>query len=133
MYRPVSVLLRMNSPVRNLLPYLSQIKQQDHIRFPHLDKQYKNHDWLCQWNNSKQQSNSIKKHTLTLQATRSPMAHSITLTLATLQILALPSRWVESAIALTVLLVVINNHKPLAHRQHWVVARAVKFTVLGLG
>ena len=50
------------------------------------------------------------------------LAHSITLTLATLQILALPSRWVESAIALSVLVAAINNLKPLVHGRRWVAA-----------
>lgn len=50
------------------------------------------------------------------------IAHSITLSLATLQILALPSRWVESVIALSVLVAAINNLKPLVHGRRWVAA-----------
>ena len=50
------------------------------------------------------------------------LAHSITLSLATLQILALPSRWVESAIAASVLIAAINNLKPLVHGRRWVAA-----------
>jgi len=49
------------------------------------------------------------------------LAHSITLTLASLQVLSLPSRWVESAIALSVVVAALNNifpifrgHRPLA-------------------
>jgi hypothetical protein len=41
------------------------------------------------------------------------VAHSITLTLAGLHVIALPSRWVESAIAASVLLAAMNNLVPL--------------------
>ncbi len=41
------------------------------------------------------------------------LAHSITLSLATLGIVSLPSRWVESTIALSVVLAAVNNVKPL--------------------
>ena len=41
------------------------------------------------------------------------LAHSITLTLASLQLIALPSRWVESAIAASVVLAALNNLVPL--------------------
>ncbi len=41
------------------------------------------------------------------------LAHSITLTLASLQVIALPSRWVESAIAASVVLAALNNIFPL--------------------
>ncbi|SFL49830.1 HupE / UreJ protein [Rugamonas rubra] len=41
------------------------------------------------------------------------LAHSLTLTLAGLQLVALPSRWVESAIAASVLLAALNNLLPL--------------------
>jgi hypothetical protein len=41
------------------------------------------------------------------------LAHSLTLTLASLQLLSLPSRWVESAIAASVLLAALNNLFPL--------------------
>lgn len=41
------------------------------------------------------------------------LAHSLTLTLASLQVLALPSRWVESAIAASVVLAAVNNLFPL--------------------
>jgi hypothetical protein len=52
------------------------------------------------------------------------VAHSITLTLATLEIVALPSRWVESAIALSVVLAAINNVFPLVAHGRWVAAFA---------
>jgi HupE / UreJ protein len=52
------------------------------------------------------------------------LAHSITLTLATLEIVALPSRWVESAIALSVVLAAINNVFPLVSHGRWVAAFA---------
>src|SRR5258708_35327423 len=40
------------------------------------------------------------------------VAHSITLTLAALDVVALPSRWVESAIALSVVLAPVNTFEP---------------------
>ncbi|OFA05636.1 HupE/UreJ family protein [Duganella sp. HH101] len=41
------------------------------------------------------------------------LAHSLTLTLASLSLIALPSRWVESAIAASVVLAALNNVYPL--------------------
>jgi hypothetical protein len=52
------------------------------------------------------------------------LAHSITLTLATLQVISLPSRWVESAIAASVVLAALNNLFPLIYGKRWVVAFA---------
>jgi len=50
------------------------------------------------------------------------LAHSITLTLAVNDLIHLPSRVVESGIALTVLLGAINNLVPVVHERRWVVA-----------
>ncbi len=50
------------------------------------------------------------------------VAHSITLTLATLGLLAPPSRLVESSIALSVVLAALNNVWPLFHARRWMVA-----------
>ena len=50
------------------------------------------------------------------------IAHSITLTLATLQIISLPSRWVEAAIAASVVLAALNNLFPIILKRRWVVA-----------
>ena len=50
------------------------------------------------------------------------VAHSITLTLAALQIVSLPSRWVESAIAASVVLAAANNLWPVVERRRWLVA-----------
>jgi HupE / UreJ protein len=50
------------------------------------------------------------------------IAHSITLTLAALQIISLPSRWVESAIAASVVLAAVNNLFPVVERKRWLVA-----------
>ncbi len=50
------------------------------------------------------------------------LAHSITLSLATLGLVSLPSRWVESAIAASVVLAALNNLWPLFHRRRWMVA-----------
>ncbi|MFP3568514.1 HupE/UreJ family protein [Paraburkholderia sp. SIMBA_030] len=49
-------------------------------------------------------------------------AHAITLSLATLHVVALPSRWVEIAIAVTILLSALNNIVPLVRRRRWLVA-----------
>jgi hypothetical protein len=52
------------------------------------------------------------------------LAHSITLTLAALSIVSLPSRWVESAIALSVVLAALNNVFPTVQRGRWIAAFA---------
>jgi hypothetical protein len=52
------------------------------------------------------------------------VAHSITLTLATLHIISLPSRWVESAIALSVVVAALNNVFPLFQGSRWIAAFA---------
>ncbi|MBC8752233.1 hypothetical protein OKW42_001027 [Paraburkholderia sp. WC7.3d] len=51
-------------------------------------------------------------------------AHAITLSLATLHVVALPSRWVEVAIAMTILLSALNNIVPLVRARRWLVAFA---------
>jgi hypothetical protein len=50
------------------------------------------------------------------------VAHSITLTLAALGLVSLPSRLVESAIAASVVLAALNNVWPLFHGRRWWVA-----------
>jgi hypothetical protein len=50
------------------------------------------------------------------------LAHSITLTLATLGVVALPSRLVESGIAASVVLAALNNLWPIFHGRRAVVA-----------
>jgi hypothetical protein len=50
------------------------------------------------------------------------VAHSITLSMAALGVLSLPSRWVESAIALSVLLAALNNLRPVTHGRRWIAA-----------
>jgi len=50
------------------------------------------------------------------------LAHSITLTLAVNNLIYLPSRWVESGIALTVLLGAANNLLPRVLERRWAVA-----------
>ena len=52
------------------------------------------------------------------------LAHSITLTLATLGVVALPSRLVESAIAASVVLAALNNLWPIFHGRRALVAFA---------
>lgn len=50
------------------------------------------------------------------------VAHSITLALAALSVVALPSRLVESAIAASVVLAALNNLWPVVQRARWLVA-----------
>lgn len=50
------------------------------------------------------------------------VAHSITLTLAALDLVRLPARLVESAIAASVVLAALNNMVPLVSERRWVVA-----------
>jgi hypothetical protein len=49
-------------------------------------------------------------------------AHSITLSLAALGLVELPSRFVESAIAASVVLAAANNLRPVVERRRWLVA-----------
>lgn len=60
------------------------------------------------------------------------LAHSITLTLATLGFVALPSRWVEAAIAASVVFAAINNLVPMVRRRVWLLAFAFGL-IHGLG
>jgi hypothetical protein len=52
------------------------------------------------------------------------VAHSITLSLAALGVISLPSRLVESAIAASVVLAALNNIFPVVQGRRWVVAFA---------
>ncbi|MGH8495822.1 MAG: HupE/UreJ family protein [Gammaproteobacteria bacterium] len=52
------------------------------------------------------------------------VAHSITLSLAALEMIALPSRLVESVIAASVVLAALNNLYPVVTRRLWVIAFA---------
>jgi hypothetical protein len=52
------------------------------------------------------------------------IAHSITLSLAALGVISLPTRLTESAIALSVMLAALNNLYPLFQRRRWMVAFA---------
>jgi len=52
------------------------------------------------------------------------LAHSLTLSLAVLGLVHLPSRWVESGIAVTVLLGALNNLRPVIIQRRWAVAFA---------
>jgi len=52
------------------------------------------------------------------------VAHSITLSLAALAVIELPTRLVESGIALSVVLAALNNLWPLVRRGRWLVAFA---------
>jgi hypothetical protein len=50
------------------------------------------------------------------------VAHSLTLSLATLQVITLPARISESAIALSVVLAALNNLFPIVRGSRWIVA-----------
>lgn len=50
------------------------------------------------------------------------VAHSITLSLAALSLISLPSRLVESTIALSVVLAALNNLRPVVGGRRWAVA-----------
>jgi len=50
------------------------------------------------------------------------VAHSITLSLATLGIFSLPSRWVESIIAASIVIAALNNVFPLFRERRWMMA-----------
>jgi len=50
------------------------------------------------------------------------LAHSITLSSAALELIVLPSRWVESAIAATVVLAAVNNLFPIVRVRLWLIA-----------
>jgi hypothetical protein len=50
------------------------------------------------------------------------IAHSITLALAALSVIELPSRVVESAIALSIVLAALNNLRPVVRDRRWMVA-----------
>jgi hypothetical protein len=52
------------------------------------------------------------------------LAHSITLSLATLGVVTPPSRWVESAIAGSVLIAALGNIVAFAERRRWAIAFA---------
>jgi hypothetical protein len=49
-------------------------------------------------------------------------AHSITLSLAAVGAINAPSRWVESAIACSVMLAAANNLRPVATKRRWIIA-----------
>ncbi len=60
------------------------------------------------------------------------LSHSVTLTLATLGIVDLPSRLVESGIAISVIVAAANNLYPIIKQRIWLIAFAFGF-VHGLG
>lgn len=60
------------------------------------------------------------------------VAHSITLSLAVLGLVELPARWVESAIAATLVLAAANNLRPFLPGRPWVIAFALGL-IHGLG
>ncbi len=53
------------------------------------------------------------------------VAHSITLSLAALHVVSLPSRFIESAIAASVVLAALNNVRPVMGHDRWLAAFAL--------
>jgi hydrogenase/urease accessory protein HupE len=70
------------------------------------------------------QRDSLKKALLDVLriVTAFTVAHSITLSLAALGIVTLPSRLIESAIAASVVLAALNNLRPILREDRWVAA-----------
>lgn len=66
-----------------------------------------------------QRYQSVLVRTVTV-VTAFTVAHSITLSLAVLDVVTLPVRWVEIAIAFSVVVVSLNNLKPLLPHSNWV-------------
>ncbi len=79
---------------------------------------------LCRKLNRWQPVNNFKNAFLNVFkiVTAFTIAHSITLSLATLEIVQLPSRLVESAIALSVVLAALNNIYPIFKDNRWLIA-----------
>ena len=75
-----------------------------------------------QWQAS-EYPNSALKDVLKV-VTAFTVAHSITLSLATLQIVSLPSRFIESAIAASVIIAALNNLMPYLLKSRWKAAFA---------
>jgi hypothetical protein len=67
---------------------------------------------------------SLKKSLLEVLkvVTAFTLAHSITLSLAALQVISLPSRFVESTIAASVVFAALNNLRGTIERRRWVMA-----------
>ncbi len=76
---------------------------------------------LVRRDNKWQENNNIREIIIrtTWIVTAFTLAHSITLTLTALNIIHLPSRWVEVGIAITVALAALNNIFPLVLRLGW--------------
>lgn len=75
-----------------------------------------------QWVGTPQIGTAIKE--VLKVVTAFTLAHSITLSLAALQIITLPSRLVESVIAASVVVAALSNLRDGAHTQRWVMAFA---------
>jgi HupE / UreJ protein len=56
------------------------------------------------------------------RATAFTLAHSITLSLAALGVVSLPSRWVESAIAASIIVAAVQNIRGVVDSKRWVMA-----------
>ncbi len=75
-----------------------------------------------QWEGSSSLTGSIKE--VLKVVTAFTLAHSITLSLAALQVISLPSRLVESAIAASVVFAALNNLRGAIESRRWVMAFA---------
>lgn len=73
-----------------------------------------------QWQASESLGHSIKS--IAAIVTAFTVAHSLTLSAAALGWLSLPSRWVEAAIAASIVVAALNNLKPLILKRLWLLA-----------
>jgi hypothetical protein len=75
-----------------------------------------------QWEPAPQLGGAVKE--VFKVVTAFTLAHSITLSLAALQVVTLPSRWVESAIAASVIIAALNNLRGTLENRRWIMAFA---------
>lgn len=73
-----------------------------------------------QWKPAPQLGGAVKE--VFKVVTAFTLAHSITLSLAALQVVTLPSRWVESAIAASVIVAALSNLRGSLENRRWVMA-----------
>ena len=78
--------------------------------------------WDRQWQGAPRFPGALKE--VVKVVTAFTLAHSITLSLAALQVISLPSRLVESAIALSVVIAALNNLRGTIEGRRWMMAFA---------
>ena len=73
-----------------------------------------------QWEPAPQLGGAVKE--VFKVVTAFTLAHSITLSLAALEVVSLPSRWVESAIAASVIVAALSNLRGSLENRRWIMA-----------